>query len=195
MATNNAINLNSTGIAKYDGAGTFTSTTTTLHNVLIGGASNAISNLALTNGQLAIGSTGADPSAATLTPGTGISISNGAGSIQIDAVGGGLTYTVIAIDQTLAVNHGYGANKGGLLGLTLPAASAVGSKISIIGMQGSWKIIQAAGQQINLGSAASTLGATGFISSTNAFDCVELVCLVADTIWFVKSSIGNITIS
>lgn len=43
----------------------------------------------LTNGQLAIGSNGSAPQAATLTPGTGISIINGPGTITITATGGG----------------------------------------------------------------------------------------------------------
>lgn len=43
----------------------------------------------LTNGQLAIGSTGGAPQAQTLTPGAGIAINNGAGNITISATGGG----------------------------------------------------------------------------------------------------------
>src|ERR1700733_1125474 len=42
----------------------------------------------LTNGQLIIGSTGAAPQAQTLTAGTGISITNGAGSVTVSATGG-----------------------------------------------------------------------------------------------------------
>lgn len=42
-----------------------------------------LSSLGLMNGQLAIGSTGNIPVAAALTPGAGISITNGAGSITI----------------------------------------------------------------------------------------------------------------
>ena len=89
ISTGNAINANSSGLVRYDGAGTFTGVTTTNHAVLIGAASNGITNLALTNGQLAIGSTGADPSAAGLTAGNNISISTGAGSITISALGAG----------------------------------------------------------------------------------------------------------
>lgn len=43
----------------------------------------ALVSTALTNGQLLIGSTGAAPTVATLTAGTGITITNGAGSITI----------------------------------------------------------------------------------------------------------------
>jgi hypothetical protein len=50
----------------------------------------------LTNGQLVIGSTGGAPQAATLTPGSGISITNGAGSISISVTGGGAYNVPIA---------------------------------------------------------------------------------------------------
>lgn len=46
MATANAINANSAGLVIYNGSGTFTATTTTNHNLLIGAASNAITNVA-----------------------------------------------------------------------------------------------------------------------------------------------------
>lgn len=42
-----------------------------------------------TNGQLIIGSTGAFPVAATITAGSGITVTNGAGSVTIAATGGG----------------------------------------------------------------------------------------------------------
>lgn len=42
-----------------------------------------------TNGQLQIGSTGLNPVAATLTAGSGVTITNGAGSITIAASGSG----------------------------------------------------------------------------------------------------------
>lgn len=61
------------------GAATFTA-----HSLLLGQTTAAITALgAATNGQLPIGSTGADPSLATLTEGEGIDITNGAGSITI----------------------------------------------------------------------------------------------------------------
>src|SRR5271157_3184830 len=110
MPTNNAIDLSGAGICKYDGAGTFSSTTTTLHSVLIGAASNGINNVALTNGQLAIGSTGADPVAASLSAGAGITITPGAGSISIATSGGGLTWSVATTATNMVVNNGYGVN-------------------------------------------------------------------------------------
>lgn len=54
------------------------------HAILVGSGTSAITALsAASNGQLVIGSTGADPVLATLTAGEGIDITNGAGSITV----------------------------------------------------------------------------------------------------------------
>lgn len=198
MATNNAINANKTGLQRYDGAGTFDAVTTTNNAILIGAASNGITSLALTNGQLAIGSTGAGPSAATLTQGTGISITNGAGSITISASGGGVTWSVITADQTIVVGNGYICNKAGLLTLTLPSSPAIGDMFVVTGQNTAlgWKIAQNANQQIFFGTSSTTIGTGGSLSSVNIRDTVTCVCTVAGTsaVWTVIASIGNITI-
>ena len=194
MPTNNAINLSGTGIAKYDGAGTFTATTTTQYAVLTGGASNAIANIGpLTNGQLVIGSTGVAPVAASLSAGSGIGIALGAGTITISTSGGGLTWSVVSAPTALLVNNGYGANSGGTTAFILPATAALGSIISIVGMAVGWTVGQGVGQQIFFGNTHTTLGADGSMASTNAGDSITMVCLVANNMWYVTSSIGNIT--
>jgi hypothetical protein len=198
MVTNNAVNISSAGIVKYDGAGTFTADTVTNHAVLIGGSSNAITSLALTNGQLAIGNTGSDPSAATLTAGTGVSITNGTGSITINALGGGLTWTsVTGTTQSMAVNNGYIANNAGLVTATLPATSAVGDTVAITGINNAtgWKIAQNAGNTIFFGTSSTTAGTGGFLSSTAIRDTAYLVCMTANATWNVVNSIGNITVA
>lgn len=197
MATGNALNANSTGIVRYDGAGTFSASTVTNHSVLIGGASNAITSLALTDGQLAIGSTGVDPVAATLTAGTGISINNGAGSITLNALGGGLSWSTVTVDATFGVNTGVVANKAGLLTMTLPAVSAVGDMVSITGINTAlgWRIAQNAGNTIFFGTSTTTPGVGGSLSSLAIHDTVTLVCVTANANWSVVSSIGNITVT
>jgi len=65
--------------ATYGGTGLDTSASTGVPKISAG----TWSVQALTNGQLLIGSTGAVPSAATLTAGGGISITNAAGSITV----------------------------------------------------------------------------------------------------------------
>lgn len=200
MATNNAVNISASGIVKYDGAGTFSAVTVTQHNILIGGASNGITSLALTNGQLAIGNTGADPTASTLTAGTGITITNGAGAITIASTSGGVTWNdVTGTSATMAINNGYLADNAGLVTLTLPSTAVQFSIIEVAGQgAGGWKIAQNANQLIQFGSAAATTtGVSGFLASTNRYDTVRMIAVVggASTQWNVLSAVGNITIS
>jgi hypothetical protein len=198
MATGNAINANSTGLVKYDGAGTFSATTVTNHAVLVGGTSNAITSIALTNGQLAIGSTGADPVAATLTAGTGVSINNSAGAITINATGGALTWTdVTGTSASMAVNNGYLADNAALVTLTLPATAVQFSVIAVAGIgAGGWKIAQNANQKIIFGITTTTTGVGGSLASTNANDCIFLLATVggASTTWTALNAVGNITV-
>lgn len=195
MATNNVINVSSSGIVKYDGAGTFSAVTTTQYAPLVGASGNGIASLTpLTNGQLVIGSTGGNPVPASLTAGTGIAITPGAGSISIAATGGGVAWTVVATDTSMAVNNGYGSNKAGVVHFTLPAVAAIGSTVAIQGMQGSWTIVQGAGQSVQLGATTSTVGAGGSVASTNAGDSIYLVCLVTNLGWYATYAVGNLTI-
>ena len=201
MATNNAINLNASGITGYDGVSTFSGSSVTQHSILLGGANaHTINSLGVaTNGQLPIGSSTADPVLATLTGGTGISIVNGAGSITINSTGGGMAWVdVTGTSASMAINTGYLADNVGLVTLTLPATAAQFSSIKVQGYNtGGWKIAQNASQQILFGSATpTTAGTGGSLASTNANDSVTLLAVVggSSTIWTVSSSVGNITI-
>lgn len=140
---------------------------------------------AMTDGQVIIGVTSGTPTAATLTPGTGINITPGAGSITIAASGSGSSWTdVTGTTQAMVANNGYTANNAGTVTLTLPATASYGTAISVIGKgAGGWLIAQNASQSIRIGSATSTVGAGGSIASTNAGDSIELICTTANTVW------------
>lgn len=143
----------------------------------------------LTNGQLMIGATGANPTPATLTAGSGISITNGSASITIAASGGIVTSTVTVSgsSQALAVNTRYIVTSTSTpCTLSLPATATVGDIIEIIGASasGSMQITQASGQLVHIGSAVSTTGATGTVTSgTGLYDSIRLVCMVTNTTW------------
>ena len=63
-------------------------TGTTDHAIQIGNATGSLSSLGVANdGEIPIGSNGADPVLATITAGSGISVTNGPGSITIGATG------------------------------------------------------------------------------------------------------------
>jgi hypothetical protein len=143
----------------------------------------------MANGQLIIGSTTATPTAATLTAGTGISITNGAASITVATNGANPWVDETGSSVTMTTNTGYTSDDGAsLVTFTLPTTSAIGDWVEIDGKgSGLWAIAQATGQQIHIGTSATTSGATGSLSSVNQFDNVRLRCLTANTIWTVVS--------
>ena len=77
----------------------------TNHGVLVGATTSAITQLAVgSNGQLLVGSTGADPVFATLGTGTGISITAGAGSLTVNNTG--VTSIVAGVRVTISGSTG-----------------------------------------------------------------------------------------
>ena len=196
----NTVGSGSITIVGNPATSTLTTELTGLTNntVLLGQGTTTIGTLALTNGQLVVGSTAATPVAATLTAGTGVSVVNGAGSITINSTGAGLTYTTVTTaTQAAAINNGYIANYTGTLIITLPATSPVGSVISVTGINNNtgWQIAQNASNQIFLANMSSTSGTVGYLASTNTRDTVTLLCVTANAQWNVVSSMGNITVA
>jgi hypothetical protein len=188
------------GTALVAGGGTG-STSFNTTGVVISGASSttALTAVTLTDGQLAIGSSVGNPAAATITPGSGISISNGHNSITISATGGGFTWhDVTGGSATLAASNGYLADSGSLTTFTMPTNNAIGDTINIVGVgTGGWKIVYSTSQYIIFGSATSTT-TSGYLASTNTADSITLVCTTASAsapIFTVTTSIGNITVA
>lgn len=108
--------------------------TLTQHGFLIGNGVSAVNvTAAPANGQIPIGSAGADPVIANITAGSNITITNGPGSITINANVGPMSitytpvvfvqspYTVLATDDYLGVNV-----TGGAITIKLPNAPATG---------------------------------------------------------------------
>lgn len=157
----------------------------TASTALIADASKNITSVALTNGQLLMGSTAANPVAAALTAGSGVSVTNAAGSITIAMSGGGVAWSnVTTATVAMVVNNGYITSVAASIVLTLPVTSAIGDTIKIRGNTATqWVVAQNAGQIIHIGNQPTTTGVVGLIASTNAFDCVDLTCIVANTEW------------
>jgi hypothetical protein len=165
--------------------------------VLLGSGTGAVTALGqATNGQLVVGSIGADPVLATITAGSGISVTNAAGSITIANTGGAFTWTeVTGTTQALAVENGYIANNAGLVTLTLPATAAIGDSIQITGKGlGLFKIAQNAGQTIRIVASSTTTGVTGSLTAIEQFAALELVCITTNTDWIVVDLAGNYTV-
>lgn len=166
--------------------------------IMLGSGTGAVTPLGqATNGQLPIGSTSADPVLATLTAGTGVSITNGAGSITINATGGGFTWNdVTGTSDDFEASNGYIANNAGLVTITLPTTCAVGDSFRIAGLgAGGWLVAQNASQLIHLGNMVTTTGVGGSLASTNQFDTLEFLCVATNNEFLVLNSVGIITVT
>lgn len=191
--------------------------TTTINQILFSSAANTVAGLAtansatfvtnssgvpswtssMTNGQVLIGSTGATPTPATLTAGSGISITNAAGSITIATTESIASWTdVTTATQALATQNGYVTDRGAGVTYTLPATANLGDQILIVGKLGIPTINQNANQQILISSASSTVGVGGSVNGNNVGDCITLVCITpgASTVWRANSVVGNWTV-
>lgn len=189
MTTNNVLNAPEPFVASIGGSGV---ASPTAHGVLIAEGASAFNPIVLGAGQVLIGTTASDPSAASLSAGTGVSISSTSGSITINAVGGALTWsTVTAGTSSPAVNSGTIANHASTpLVLTLPATAPEGSVIAVQGLAGSggWTLTANTGQTIQFGNQSSTSG--GSWSSTDPGDSMWVVCAVANTTWIAITVIS-----
>ena len=145
----------------------------------------------MTDGQLLIGSTGATPATATLTAGTGISITNAAGSITITNTGAMITWAnITGTTQAAAVNTGYVVGNASQTTVTLPATAALGSIVEIAGKGAAgWVLAANTGQTIQLGSVATSTAGT--VTSANQYDCIRVVCVTAKTTWVALSAWSN----
>lgn len=147
----------------------------------------------MTNGDIIIGATGAQPQVGSIGAGTGITVTPGPNSIVIAATagGGGLTWSVIiGTSQAAVVNSGYIPSDVGLTTITLPASAMAGSVISIQGQSSGGWLIQAPGAQvIRVGSSPSMPG--GSVASANRYDAITLVCIVADSEWGMYGPVSS----
>jgi hypothetical protein len=190
MTTNNMINTPEPFAATAGGTGV---ASPTAHGIMIAEGSSAMTPIVLGAGQILIGTTASDPSATTLSAGTGISISSVSGSITINSTGGGQTWsTITAGTLAAAVNNSYVLNHASTACIvTLPATATLGSKISLRGLAGSggWTATANTGQTIQFGNQSSS--SAGSWSSTDAGDCCDLECIVANTTWVLTNAVSS----
>jgi hypothetical protein len=138
----------------------------------------------VTDGQIIIGSTSGSPAAASLSAGTGISITPGSNSISIAATGvAGITWANISgTTQAAAVNTGYVVGNASQTTITLPATAALGSVVIVQGKGASgWILAANTGQTIQVGQSATTSGGT--VTSAANYDAIQVVCITANTTW------------
>lgn len=121
------------------------------------------------------------------------------GNVIIDefgqlGTGGGagiVQWIVVTVDTQIVNNTGYIANSGSVLVFTMPLTASVGTIIRICGMgTAPWQIELQPGQEV---IAPASLSTTTFVTSSDPYDAIEMVCSVADTKFNVLSSMGNLS--
>lgn len=130
---------------------------------------------------------------AILSPGADINgvLFTGASNIIVPP----LEWSQVIGPTNMVINHGYVANNSSQVLLNLPVTAVFGAIIRIAGKgAGGWKITQNSGQTIHFGDDNTTAGVSGFISSQNSNDCLELLCTTDNTDFTVLSCVGNMTV-
>jgi hypothetical protein len=132
----------------------------------------------------------------TSTGGT-VAITGGLNSINLEVTSAeGFSWVVVTTPtRQMEPQTGYIANSASLITFTLPPVIAVGQSVAVVGLgSGGWSIVENAGQQIIVGRILST-PTTGSVSSTNQYDNLTLLCVVANTTFVAyPPPEGNLTI-
>ena len=126
LVSGNNITTTGTGLHTIQ----FSLTGTTDHCLQVGNAAGSLTSLAAaTDGQIPIGSTGADPVIANITAGTNITITNGPGSITIASSSSPILNYILVNTNYVATTSNLFIScdvNAGAITITLPAAPTTG---------------------------------------------------------------------
>lgn len=171
-------------------------------SIVIGNAGGGLSSIIPgLDGEILIGATGASPEFSSLQSSSGtLSFVKGPNSLDINVVGGGMSWSTVSIDTAMVVNNGYVTAGASQIKLLLPATSSVGQVVKIIdsglaAANSPYRITQNANQYIASTLQLSTsIGVGGYLecaaSADEKYAATTLRCIVADTVWVVEQSTG-----
>ena len=156
------------------------------------------------DGAIPIGSTSTGhPTYANISAGTGISVSNGSGSVTITNSAPAAPMTWVPVTSgtpvNMVTNQGYINTFAGTANLVLPTTSAVGDVLYIITKATSViAITYGTGQNIVSGnnttsSSTITTGNVTSVSLTHNYTFLSFYCVVANTQWISVINQGDLT--
>ena len=143
----------------------------------------------MNNGDIIIGSNSGTPAVATLSAGTGISITNGANTISIASTSGVAWDDAITTPITVAPDTGYLADNGATLSVfNLPIAPQFGTIVRVSGFSaGGWIINAGIGDSFQIGETAGTTS----VASANQWDTIELLYSGSTNLtWILQSGVS-----
>ena len=139
------------------------------------------------DGQLIIGSSAGAPTAATISAGSGITVTNGHNSITIAASGAGFTWSDKAVSFNAAASNGYFVTANATA--TLPASPNNGDSIAFFVDGAITLTLQAnTGQTIQFSSNVSSSAGTQV--NTASGDAATIVYRSTDTKWCAVNFVG-----
>jgi len=148
-----------------------------------------------TDGQIPIGSSIGNPTSATITAGTNVTVTNGHNTITIAATGGAFaTVNQTTGTVTMAAFTRYITNDASQVVYTIPATAAIGDTFIIIGTHvgaAGWQIQANTGQTVYYGIYATS--SAGTLTSNNQYDCVTITCTTANVSFTAYATQGNLT--
>lgn len=115
------------------------------------------------------------------------------GFVQFIGAMGVAWVEVTTATYNAAINTGYVLNNSGGVTLSLPATAAFGSVIRVVGKDGLWVLQAAGGQTIEYGGSSTSSGGT--FTANNLGDCVDIVCITANTTWRVLGPVGTVSLA
>lgn len=176
--------------------GPYTPATYTAHGVLIGEGTGSIVAAAVgTNGQVLLGSTGANPAFGTLTTSTGLAFTTGAASLAINVSNGGFNVNAASAGVPLVAQNVYTATGASQVSFSLPGTATVGQHFivaSALGNTAGWIITQGTGQEIWSNTSHTTSGATGTLAGA-IHTSVTLMCTIANVEFIVLGNTAGLT--
>ncbi len=120
-----------------------------------------------------------------LIAGSGITITHSPEGTEITSTDAGENWSGIAgTTQAAVAGAGYVVQNAAQTTITLPATAALGDMVTVQGLGAAgWVLTANTGQTIHVGSAATSSGGT--VTSSNQWDAIQVVCVVANTTWAV----------
>lgn len=107
----------------------------------------------------------------------------------------GITWNVVTTNTSITNLNGYITNSVSQIVFTLPSTMPVGGVFRVVNFSsGGWRINQNSGQTIYFGTQTTTPGSGGYCTSTDLRDCVEVICVNANTDFVIFPSNGNINL-